>query len=200
MKNNTDLFFKYLDDQLSADEINEFELRLIEDKDLKLEFEKYAQVFQSIKKTIEVDDRYFTTLLPNSFKRIGKNSQNYFGKLSYILPLLIIGIFIIYLFNMNTDKFEEDLTSVSKLLETEENISDKDLKNVLELNRYSNLSDQILEIYFDENLEMDITLFEYLESNLSANEISNSFLVELSENELNTIYQELEKNNIVGEK
>lgn len=200
MKNNTDLFFKYLDDQLSADEINEFELRLIEDKDLKLEFEKYAQVFQSIKKTIEVDDRYFTTLLPNSFKRIGKNSQNYFGKLSYILPLLIIGIFIIYLFNMNTDKFEEDLTSVSKLLETEENISDKDLKNVLELNRYSNLSDQISEIYFDENLEMDITLFEYLESNLSANEISNSFLVELSENELNTIYQELEKNNIVGEK
>jgi hypothetical protein len=200
MKNNTDLFIKYLDDQLSADQRKEFEQSLVKDQNFKFEFENYAQVYKSIKKTIEVDERYFATLLPNVRERMEKNSQNYLGKLAYILPVLILGTFIIYFINTSTNKLDENLISVSELLETDENISYEDLDNILELNKYSNLNDQILEIYFNDNLEMDSTLFDYLESNLAANEISNSFLEELSENEFNLIYQDLEKNKIIGEK
>ena len=111
-----------------------------------------------------------------------------------------MGYSLFYLFNTNTPEQDVSLTNISELLETDENLSDEELKNVLELNRYSNLDYQILEIYFDDSLEMDETLFEYLESNLAANEISNSFLEELSENEFSTIYKELENIKIVGEK
>lgn len=199
MKHNSDLFIKYLDDQLSADQKKEFKLRLTEDQNLQLEFENYAQVYKSIKKTIEVDERYFATLLPNVRERMDKKSQNYFGKLAYILSVLIIGIFIVYFINTNNNKLDKSLISISELLETDENLSSEDLENILDLNRHSHLNDQILEIYFNDNIEMDSTLFDYLESNLAANEISNSFLEDLSENEFNLIYQDL-KNEIIGEK
>jgi hypothetical protein len=199
MKHNSDLFIKYLDDQLSADQKKEFKLRLTEDQNLQLEFENYAQVYKSIKKTIEVDERYFATLLPNVRERMDKKSQNYFGKLAYILSVLIIGIFIVYFINTNNNKLDKSLISISELLETDENLSSEDLENILDLNRHSHLNDQILEMYFNDNIEMDSTLFDYLESNLAANEISNSFLEDLSENEFNLIYQDL-KNEIIGEK
>ncbi len=199
MKHNSDLFIKYLDDQLSADQKKEFELRLTEDQNFKLEFENYAQVYKSIKKTIEVDERYFATLLPNVRERMDKKSQNYFGKLAYILSVLIIGIFIVYFINTNNNKLDKSLISFSELLETDENLSSEDLENILDLNKHSHLNDQILEMYFNDNIEMDSTLFDYLESNLAANEISNSFLEDLSENEFNLIYQDL-KNEIIGEK
>ena len=199
MKHNSDLFIKYLDDQLSADQKKEFELRLTEDQNLQLEFENYAQVYKSIKKTIEVDERYFATLLPNVRERMDKKSQNYFGKLAYILSVLIIGIFIVYFINTNNNKLDKSLISFSELLETDENLSSEDLENILDLNRHSHLNYQILEMYFNDNIEMDSTLFDYLESNLAANEISNSFLEDLSENEFNLIYQDL-KNEIIGEK
>jgi hypothetical protein len=199
MKHNSDLFIKYLDDQLSADQKKEFELRLTEDQNLQLEFENYAQVYKSMKKTIEVDERYFATLLPNVRERMDKKSQNYFGKLAYILSVLIIGIFIVYLINTNNNNLDKSLISFSELLETDVNLSYEDLENILDLNRHSHLNDQILEMYFNDNIEMDSTLFDYLESNLAANEISNSFLEDLSENEFNLIYQDL-KNEIIGEK
>jgi hypothetical protein len=199
MKHNSDLFIKYLDDQLSADQKKEFKLRLTEDQNLQLEFENYAQVYKSIKKTIEVDERYFATLLPNVRERMDKKSQNYFGKLAYILSVLIIGIFIVYFINTNNNKLDKSLISISELLETDENLSSEDLENILDLNRHSHLNDQILEMYFNDNIEMDPTLFDYLESNLASNEISNSFLEDLSENEFNLIYQDL-KNQIIGEK
>jgi hypothetical protein len=199
MKHNSDLFIKYLDDQLSADQKKEFKLRLTEDQNLQLEFENHAQVYKSIKKTIEVDERYFATLLPNVRERMDKKSQNYFGKLAYILSVLIIGIFIVYFMNKNNNKLDKSLISISELLETDENLSSEDLENILDLNRHSHLNDQILEMYFNDNIEMDSTLFDYLESNLAANEISNSFLEDLSENEFNLIYQDL-KNEIIGEK
>lgn len=199
MKHNSDLFIKYLDDQLSADQKKEFKLRLTEDQNLQLEFENYAQVYKSIKKTIEVDERYFATLLPNVRERMDKKSQNYFGKLAYILSVLIIGIFIVYFINTNNNKLDKSLISISELLETDENLSSEDLENILDLNRHSHLNDQILEMYFNDNIEMDSTLFDYLESNLASNEISNSFLEDLSENEFNLIYQDL-KNQIIGEK
>ncbi len=200
MKNNNDIFIKYLDDQLSADQRKEFERSLNEDQNFKLDFEKYAQIFQSTKETIEVDERYFQTLLPHARERMQKSLPNYFVKLAYILPVLMLGIFFVYLFNTNSPEIDESLTNISELLETDDSVYDEDLKNVLIFNRYSNLDDQILEIYFDDYLEMDETLFEYLESNLAANEISNSFLEELSENEFSTIYNELENKKIAGEK
>ncbi len=200
MKNNNDIFIKYLDDQLSADQRKEFERSLNEDQNYKLDFEKYAQIFQSTKETIEVDERYFQTLLPHARERMQKSLPNYFVKLAYILPVLMLGIFFVYLFNTNSPEIDESLTNISELLETDDSVYDEDLKNVLIFNRYSNLDDQILEIYFDDYLEMDETLFEYLESNLAANEISNSFLEELSENEFSTIYNELENKKIAGEK
>lgn len=128
-----------------------------------------------------------------------KKSQNYFGKLAYILSVLIIGIFIVYFINTNNNKLDKSLISFSELLETDENLSSEDLENILDLNRHSHLNYQILEMYFNDNIEMDSTLFDYLESNLAANEISNSFLEDLSENEFNLIYQDL-KNEIIGEK
>lgn len=200
MKNNNNIFIKYLDGQLSPGEIKEFENSLDKNQNLKMNFEKFSKAFQSTKNNIEVDERYFQTLLPNARERMHKGSPNYFGKLAYVLPMVLLGVFVIYLFNTNTPEKDVSLTNISELLETNENLSDEELKNVLELNRYSNLDYQILEIYFDDSLEMDETLFEYLESNLAANEISNSFLEELSENEFSTIYKELENIKIVGKK
>ena len=120
--------------------------------------------------------------------------------MAYIFPVVIIGLFIFYIFNMNITQTDNSLTNISELIETDVYLSDEDLKNVIDLNRYVNLDDKILEIYFNDYLEMDETLFEYLELNLAANEISNSFLEELSENEFSKIYKELENKNIIGEK
>ena len=200
MKNNRDIFIKYLDNQLSNEQRKEFEQRLNDDHKLNLDFIRFSESFQLTKKTFAVDERYFETLLPNVRESIRKSSPSYFGKMAYIFPVVIIGLFIFYIFNMNITQTDNSLTNISELIETDVYLSDEDLMNVIDLNRYVNLDDKILEIYFNDYLEMDETLFEYLELNLAANEISNSFLEELSENEFSKIYKELENKNIIGEK
>ena len=101
MKNNIELFIKYLDNQLSTKQRKDFELNLNNDHDLKMEFEEYSRFLQSTKERIELDESYFTTVLPKARDRMNNSTPNYFGKLSYIIPIIILVISIVYYFNKN---------------------------------------------------------------------------------------------------
>lgn len=194
MKNRKEIFIKFLDNQLTPLEKKNFEIELINDRNLKDEFEKYSSVYHSLKKNIEVDERYFQTIIPNSKLRLENKKTYHFKKLVYLVPALFIGIFFIYHSSYDDSDVYSNLPQLIETFYQEKNLTDEFFSNILEYDENVYLENGILTSYFEDHLEIDESVFGYIEENLTLNEINSTLINELSENEFNSIYQELIKN------
>jgi hypothetical protein len=148
----------------------------------------------SFKKNIEVDERYFQTIIPNSRLRLENKKSYYFKKLVYLVPAIIIGIFFIYRSSYDDSDVYNNLPQLIETIYQEKNLTDELFSNILEYDENVYLENGLITSYFEDHLEIDESVFEYIEENLTLNEINSSLINELSENEFNGVYSELIKN------
>ncbi|MCB9209983.1 MAG: hypothetical protein H6609_11445 [Ignavibacteriales bacterium] len=197
MNKNTELFIRYIDHDLSESELNLIEKQLDENSELKLEYENFHQKYLLSKKEIAIDERYFSTIIPNAKNRIVNRKFNYYKKIGIILPILLIGF--IYFFNSSSNKFDfkEDFPELLQTFINDDELATDLISNAAHIENTSNISDEMLNEYYEEELNFDPTVFEYLEENVTSNDISNNVLNQLSENEFNTLYQELKNKKIL---
>lgn len=197
MNKNTELFIRYIDHDLSESELNLIEKQLDENSELKLEYENFHQKYLLSKKEIAIDERYFSTIIPNAKNRIVNRKFNYYKKIGIILPILLIGF--IYFFNSSSSNFnfKEDFPELLQTFINDDELATDLISNAAHIENTSNISDEMLNEYYEEELNFDPTVFEYLEENVTSNDISNNVLNQLSENEFNTLYQELKNKKIL---
>jgi hypothetical protein len=201
MKQNRDLFIKYLDNILTEDEKRQFEKRLKMDPAFRNEFEHFNEKLQSIKFDVKVDERYFNNLLPNAKKRVEKGSFNLGYRYVYLIPIIILVI----IFNYSDLFFEKynneyDFQEILESFTENEEITIDLIDNALDAGDQIYYDDKILEEFYGDTVIYDETLFSYLEENLSINEIDNDLINQLSENEFNEIFDELRNKQIIGVK
>jgi len=198
MKNNIELFIKYLEDDLSNGEKNAFEKRFDDDAEFQSEFYSFSKMYYSSKEEVEIDERYFTTLIPKARKRAEQSKSSVYMKFAYLLPIIIIAMFITF-----SDK-NENISDFELLLQnfTEDEYLKEDLlSSIYETESLSSLDNELLYEFYSDELNYDETVFEYLEEKIVSNEINNELLNQLSESEFNSIYDELtNKKNIIGER
>lgn len=202
MKNNKDFFIRYLDNDLSEDEKRLFLDKIKNDEDFKAEYDLFELSFKSLKSEAEVDERYFSNLIPRARERGEKPTRGTVRALrySFILPILVIGV--IFFINYNSENnFEMDYNFQSLL---ERFMEDEEL--AISLIEDSYISDEFLiydsdyiqEIYAD-NYVIGEEFFDYVEDNVHPSDIDEIFLNNLSEQEFQNIYSNLLEKNIVGE-
>lgn len=202
MKNNQDIFLRYLDNDLSVDEKRQFLDKIQNDEVFKAEYDLFEVNFKSLKTEADVDERYFNNLIPRVRER-GEKSKRRTVKVfrySFILPLLIFGV--IFFINYNSENnLEMDYNFQSFL---ERFMEDEELAiNLIEDpfisdDLFISNSDYIQEIYAD-NYMIDEEFFDYVENNIHPSDIDRIFLDNLTEQEFKNIYANLLEKNIVGE-
>lgn len=145
--NNDIRILKYLDNQLTPEEKNKFELELSISAELKMELEKFQAVNLKINKVKQIDtDRLYLNSLVSRFrKKLESNEKgSSFRKLAFVasITVFIIGSFIFYnaLYdtlneNNNLIKFTNSLSDEEKI-ELLKNIETQDYDFSFE---YSNL-------------------------------------------------------------
>jgi hypothetical protein len=196
--NNKKLFLKYLDNQLSEIEKEDFDLEIKNNHKLRDEFSEFSKLYKSLKSNLEVDERYFSTIIPNARCRIEKPKPNYIGKVVYFMPVIIIIFFMVinqfsnnsFNENYNFDEFVEDFTQ-------DENLTVALFSSALEHNENFVIENNELLNLFLDDLTMDESVFDYVKNNLSYHEINNEIFNELSENEFTLLFEELKNKKIL---
>lgn len=201
MKDNYELFIKYLDNQMSLKELESFKSELNENQKLKEELNDFKKIFSKGNYNIEIDERYFSTLLPNAKSRISKSKSNKVVKYSLVVPTIILVLFFLFkpIESVKTDKdysFESLWEVIINDEELAENLVDESI-----IYGHDYLSDSLLiaEIY-NEEIIIDETVFDYLESHLLLNDIDNNLVDSLSEIEFNNLYKNIIDKKILGMK
>lgn len=116
MKNNIDLFDKYIDDKLTADEKKSFDEKLRSDKEFALDFRVYLFTLKGLIQEAEQDNMEFGIAMKKISNEellqiIGRTSKPRVLRLNYIrerlawvasiAAILIVGIFSVYNINRN---------------------------------------------------------------------------------------------------
>ncbi len=195
--NNTELFAKYFDNSFSEEEKLSFEKRLLEEIELKKEFDKFMEFFGSMKKEVEVDEGYFSTILPNARKRIDEKQKlpkvSFFNyKLTYIIPIVLLAAFFVYKFLIFTPQQNDELSFEQIISELSQNKdAAKEILNETLHSSYDYQFDQkIYSMVYDEN-DYNKLLFNYAEANQNFIDVNENLINQLSENEINLLYKKI---------
>lgn len=194
--NNQELFIKYLDEQLSTGELKGFETRLEVDVQLKSDLLKFKKKYENSKSHPSVDERYFDTLIPNVKSKNLVSQKKRYLKFAFALPIVIMIIFLVNSsLNDNSpnfivqDNFEEFTSS--------DELTTELLSNVLNMDEYYMLDESLINELYSEELDLDESIFEYLENNIHLVDDSDNLIEGLSDDEFSTIYKELKDKNIL---
>lgn len=159
MKNDTDkIIIRYLDNQMTESEKNEFEEKLKSSLSLKKkvdEFKKIKIEF-SHQKINSVDEQYFNNVLPRFRNKIEKKNQPAIAKVRFalgIIALFVLSYFAIQFWVINSS---DEMKSVKSLTE---NLSDDELNYIEDyLNDFSlitNSDDLLNDSLLENNLELE---------------------------------------------
>ncbi|PID56411.1 MAG: hypothetical protein CR986_10290 [Ignavibacteriae bacterium] len=193
MKNNVESFIKYLDKNFSEQEQKEFETKLKSDQKLKSDFENFSKTFNSSKKEIEVNEDYFVNLIPNARRRIYQNNSFNVKQLVYIIPVIIFAAYFIIKFFPYSGKqnLNSGVHELSQNFSENGKITEELLTEVFDnYDSYNNSYDKFLK-YYETDVELNETVYDYLEENVSPNEINETLFEKFSENEFNQVYNEI---------
>ena len=193
MINNLELFLKYKDDELSERERNSFEKELEFNSNLKTEFELFSQLYSSTKIKISVDDRYFTTLIPNAKNKILPTKPIWKNRYAIILSFVLAGLISLLVLPLsNSDSIiSNDIIEIASL-------NDEIADDIFGLNQIYFIDDEILPELYDADLILDGTVFDYLDEHISSTDINDDLIDSFSESEFNNVYEQLFDKNIVG--
>jgi hypothetical protein len=193
MSNNLDTFIKYADGDLSNIDRKVFEEQLVHDSKLKADFELFSQLYASSKNKIRADDRYFTTLLPNAKKRIIESKSFWKYKYRLVFPILIVGLIILFAWPSPTSDYE----NFNNFIEIA-SLDDELVNDIISANPNYFINEEVIPEFYDEDIIIDASVFDYLEENLSSVEINNDLVDSFSESEFLSIYEQILDKNIVG--
>ena len=195
--NNIDIFIKYLDNSISEEEKLYFEKRLSNEIELKKDFDEFKNLFDSAKKEIRVDERYFSTILPNTIKRIDEKQKllNVFlpiYKLRYIIPIFLLGAFVVYrlFISVPSANSQPGIDQIVTELAANDNAAQQILNETIQNSNDLQYDQNVYSMVYDED-EYDKLLFKYAEANKNTIEITDSLINQLSENEFNLVYNEM---------
>lgn len=196
MKNNLDIFIKYSDGSLPSVDRKNFEEKLIQDSKLKAEFDLFNELYSSSRnKNISIDDRYFTTLIPNAKKKILSSKPFWKNKYMLALPILIAGL-VILLGLPETNYENENFNELIEIAAIDSEVAD----GIIRANPNYFSDDQILPEFYEEDIVLDVSVFDYLEENLLISEINSDITDSFSESEFMSIYEQIFDKNIIGVK
>lgn len=186
----------YFDGQMSGEEKISFEKEINTSTDLQKQAENYKYFLKSINETknIDLDENYFTGIIPNFRKNFeAKTKKKIYPKIIYGLTT-IAAIFIVFIFIFN-DKSNADYS----LKEVISNMNSNELNNALNdypgnfltTNLPNTLSDSTLESIIADELNLTSESAEniLLSENYDLNKIYNS----INDKEAEILYNELLK-------
>jgi hypothetical protein len=192
MKNNIELFTRYFENDLGDLERESFDNKLLEEPNFNEEFLKFIELYNSSKSSFDVDDRYFSTIIPNARKRLENPKPNYLTKSAYLLPIVIIALFfIINSPSSSIVSFKYDFENLLVSFTETEELTEDLFFNAFNIESSYILEDELISEYYENDIKLDESVFEYLEQNLGANEVNYNLINQLSDNEFNNLYDEL---------
>ena len=197
MKTNNERILYYISDRLNREERILFEEELKKSGKLRTEFDHIKFQLDSLSrgKEFETDETYFTNLLPKVYQRIDKQKKfRKFGGIYYLVPTAT-AVVVLFLFLLNT-KPNYDTCYKDLAAEVVNNLSDQEVSEKYLTELEIDPADYILEQNNDElsvkipsDLELNNDSYTRLIDNPLADEYST--LRNLSENELETVYEKL---------
>lgn len=197
MKKNDEKILKYISDRLTPKERIIFEEELKKSDELRTELDNIKLQLDSISKVkeLETNDMYFANLLPKVYQRIDRKRKfRKFGGIYYLVPTAT-AVVVLFLFLLNTktnyDTGYKDLATEVVNNLTDQEVSDKYLTE-LEIDPADyilNRDNDVLNVQIPSDLELNSDSYTRLIGNPLANEYST--LRNLSENELETVYEKL---------
>jgi len=197
MKTNKEKILKYISGQLTQEEIIIFENELKKSDRLKTDYDNIKLQLDdlSISKEFETNEIYFANLIPRVYQRIEKKKKFWkFGGIYYLVPTAS-AVVVLFLFLLNT-KSNYDTGYKDLAVEVVNNFSDQEVsdKYLTELEMdptdyVSNQNNDVLIVQIPSDLELNSDSYTRLIGNPLANEYST--LRNLSENELETVYEKL---------
>lgn len=194
--NNQELFIKYLDEQLPKSELENFDSKLEIDSEFKNEFLSFKNNYESSKIKYPVDERYFDNLIPNAKGKLKKTKKNTVIKIAYAVPVIIAILFYANSKFINVSQ-DFDTQEIFEEFTADEELTKELLNNALSLESYYNLDDELVSEIYNDEINIDESLFEYLEDNIYADDFSDSFIEELSDEEFSNVFKELTDKNIL---
>ena len=196
MKRNEDLILKYLSDLMKEKEKAEFENKLKSSDELRKDFEKTLSLinqFSEIEK-IQIDERYFASLLPKVYEKVfARKSFSFIKKAAYVLPAIIVFLLIIIAYPSSSPTFEEKLQAYTNELV---NYYSNDKATLDEFTPEQIITVQNGENYdatFLENLELPK---EYINKYIPAIFEESQLIDKLPEEDLSAVYTKLSKFNL----
>lgn len=189
--NKQELFIKYLDEQLSQNELKEFDTKLLEDSNFKNQFLEFRNKYENLRAGISIDERYFNTLIPNSKAQEKKTKKKSVLKFAYAMPVVLF-ILIVSISNFKNESnssftFSDFLDEIT----IDNELTTQLLSNTFNIEDNFILEDELIAEYYAEELDIDESIFEYLENNTSTEDINNNLLEELSDDEFLSLQKEL---------
>lgn len=194
---NEERIIKYLDDELTTEEKIAFEKEMESSKELKLEFQKYVTVKEEIEKLkgSRLKAEYIDSVLPEFYNRMRTGKKETIRKsLSYafgVMLLFIIGIAVLRIFfnnhsdPNNIEEFTQSLNENQKVELLEKFNGNSEVYNLIPENDIANLLEADLEINSEVAEAYDIGYKEIIGN--------------LSDNELEIVYQEILNKNFLEE-
>lgn len=186
--NNLELFIKYVDNQFSEKEKELFDRERNNNPHFRKELNKFLNSYNDSKSIIQVDQRYFNSLIPKARKRISKPKTNHFIKLAYLLPVVLIGLYFLIQKPRNIELNYEYLFDTT--FSTEE-ITEVLYNNSVFFESLTTAENDQSSEYLNYEMNLDESIFGYLEDRINLSDINDNLISELSENEFSNLYEEL---------
>lgn len=197
MKKNDERILKYLSDLMNEKEKSNFEKELTNSEELKSNYDSIINHLEvaNISKFVNVNEMYFTNILPRVRERLEKKKKSYSWKSVYYLTPTAAAVVILSLFLFNS-KTEFEMQYKELANEVINNFSDHEVSDKYFTELDSNPADLI---FITETGELNIQIPEGLEissdsyQGLIENPVSEDYRTfrELSENELEIIFDKL---------
>jgi len=186
---NEEKIRKYLDGELSGEELYNFENEINKSSSLRKEIEVFRNTIDQFKslKDIKTDDRYFANILPHFHGEFAKKSQSAFrpsfatGSIAAVLIIAIVFLII------NRYQQVEDVTLQS--------LNNEEINEYL--NEYPN---DISASQFIEDIpeDYDSLINTMMESELNLNEYREDYFAGASNDELNYLFDDLTNDEVEG--
>ncbi|HSP87080.1 MAG TPA: hypothetical protein VLN45_03045 [Ignavibacteriaceae bacterium] len=183
---------KYMEGELSPDELINFEKEISNSPELKKEIDSFRNILNQFRNLSNYDggEYYFTNILPRFKEKISKKKQ-YKAKPSFTfgsVTIIVIALLLIFI-NLNKDlKTGDEQLTLQQLDNEELNIY---LNNFTQDLNSSQLTENILE-------EDDSVFNKMIADELSLNGNSGDYLVDVTSNDFYNILNELSEEDLEG--
>jgi len=189
---NDEKIRKYIEGELSGEELINFEKEINNSSELKREINTYRNTLIQFGKLKNVDAEgyYFTNILPRFRESISKKKQQEFKPLFAVgsVVLILIALVVIFIINNKQEVIEDEQITLQQL-------DNEELKTYL-----NNYSQDITTSQLTENIpeEYDSLFNSMIVSELNLSKYPGDYLVDVTSNEFNNILDELSEEEIEG--